>query len=81
MRARIPTLVIAAVLTAVVPARARNKAKEECKQNCVITLQTCKQDCQVERDSGTQEESELYRNCDLSCRDDYAGCKSECENP
>lgn len=42
-------------------------------------MQTCKQDCQVDRDSGTLQESDRYRQCDQSCHDDYAGCTSACE--
>jgi hypothetical protein len=69
----------ALVLTNATAAPAKDEAKAECKSNCRITLQSCKQDCQIERDSGDLQESELYRQCDQSCHDAYAGCTSSCE--
>jgi len=82
MRARRPRLLLiaaAAALLLVTHAAAKDQAKAECKSNCRITLQSCKQDCQSERDSGDLQESELYRQCDQSCHDAYAGCTSNCE--
>jgi len=72
------TLVAVAIAFAA-PAGAKDEAKAECKKNCQITLRSCRQDCQVERDSGTDQESYLYRQCDQGCHDTYFGCVSACE--
>jgi hypothetical protein len=78
---RAPIALLALALGAAIGtiARAEDEAKVACKQGCQETLRSCKQDCQVERDSGTAQESYIYRQCDQSCHDDYAACKSECE--
>ncbi len=73
-------LVLAASLALPRSGWAKDEVKQKCKQNCSITLRSCKQDCQVERDSGRQQESYLYRQCDQSCHDAYAGCTSQCES-
>ncbi|HKA31012.1 MAG TPA: hypothetical protein VKH82_16640 [Candidatus Binatia bacterium] len=73
-------LLAAAVLIAlVVPAGAKDEVREECKKNCEITLRSCRQDCQLERASGTDQESYLYKQCDQGCHDAYAGCVGACE--
>jgi len=59
---------------------AADEAKRDCKQGCQVGLETCKADCQVERDSGTNQESDRYRDCDRSCHDSYADCKNGCES-
>ena len=73
-------LVVIAVLAHPAPARAKDEVRAECKKNCQITLQSCRQDCQIERESGTDQESYLYRQCDQGCHDTYAGCVSACEH-
>ena len=73
-------LVLAAILAAPARGWAKDKAKQKCKRDCTITLRSCKQDCQMERPSGRQQESYLYRQCDQSCHDAYAGCTSQCES-
>ena len=72
-------MLLAAVLALTATVQAKDKEKAECKENCSVTIQSCKQDCQVERDSGDQQESYLYRQCDESCRDDYEACTDQCE--
>ena len=74
-------LALGLVAARVTVAPAKDEAKAACKRDCVITLQTCKAECQVERDSGTAQESYLYRQCDQSCHDAYGGCTSACESP
>jgi hypothetical protein len=69
----------AVVLVLAAAAPAKDQEKADCKSNCRITLQSCKQGCQVDRDSGDLQESDLYRQCDQSCHDAYAGCASNCE--
>jgi hypothetical protein len=69
----------AAVLVLTMAATAKDQQKQECKSNCRITLLSCKQDCQVDRDSGDLQESDVYRQCDQSCHDAHAGCTSNCE--
>jgi hypothetical protein len=73
------SLLVVAAVAHTAPVRAKDEAKEECKKNCEITLRSCRQDCQMERESGTNQESYLYRQCDQGCHDTYAGCVSACE--
>jgi hypothetical protein len=80
MRRSVIILLAIALITGVPPvARAKDEAKAACKQGCLETMQSCKQDCQVERDSGTAQESYLYKQCDGGCHDNYDACKSDCE--
>jgi hypothetical protein len=80
MMVRVVALLLAvAAVTGPAPVRAKDEAKAECKKNCEITLRSCRQDCQMERESGTNQESYLYRQCDQGCHDTYAGCVSACE--
>lgn len=72
-------LVLAALVSVPASARKRDKAKEQCKKNCSITMRSCKQDCQLERPSGRQQESYLYKQCDAGCHDTYTACTSQCE--
>jgi len=72
-------LVLAVLVSVPASARTRDKAKQHCKKNCNITMRSCKQDCQLERPSGRQQESYRYKLCDQSCHDTYAGCTSQCE--
>ena len=72
-------LVLAALVSVPVSARTRDKAKQQCKKNCSITMRSCKQDCQLERPSGRQQESYRYKQCDQGCHDTYADCTSQCE--
>jgi hypothetical protein len=80
-RRRTGWIAVAALLVLAGQAPASDEAREACKTNCEVTMQSCKQDCQIERDSGTDQESYLYRQCDEGCHDAYAGCKSACELP
>ena len=72
-------LVLAALVSVPVSARTRDKAKQQCKKNCSITMRSCKQDCQLERPSGRQQESYRYKQCDQGCHDTYTDCTSQCE--
>lgn len=54
--------------------------KEHCKQGCQEGLRSCKSDCQIERDSGDQQESQVYADCDSQCHTQYAECKDDCED-
>jgi hypothetical protein len=72
-------MLVAGGLAVTAPARATDDAKARCKADCRETLLSCKQDCQVDRDSGDLEASGRYRECDQSCHDAYAGCTSSCE--
>jgi hypothetical protein len=72
-------LVLAALVAVPASARKRDKAKDQCKKNCSITMRSCKQDCQLERPSGRQQESYRYKQCDQDCHDTYTDCTSQCE--
>ena len=72
-------LLVASAVARPVPARAKDEEKAECKKNCEITLRSCRQDCQLGRASGTDQESYLYQQCDQGCHDAYAGCVGACE--
>lgn len=58
---------------------AAQSSKEHCKQGCQEGLRSCKSGCQIERDSGDQQESEVYRDCDSQCHTQYDECKDDCE--
>ena len=72
-------LALAALGSVPASARKRDQAKEQCKKNCSITMRSCKQDCQLERPSGRQQESYRYKQCDQGCHDTYTDCTSQCE--
>jgi hypothetical protein len=73
-------LMAAALLVAATTARAESDDKRMCKQGCEEELTNCKSGCQVERDSGDQEETDRYRGCDAQCHDEYNDCKSDCSS-
>jgi hypothetical protein len=63
------------------PAAAKNaENRRECQQGCQETLRSCKADCRPERDSGTQEASQLYVDCDAQCHDNYSACADDCRS-
>ncbi len=81
VRSHTRTLVFAvALLAARGVGEARDDAKAYCKQGCEEALQNCKSGCRNERDSGTNQETSRYADCDASCRSGYDSCKSDCEN-
>jgi hypothetical protein len=60
-------------------ARAQSDDKEDCKRRCEDEMRECKGGCQQVRDSGTYQESALYRQCDAGCHDTRDICRRDCE--
>jgi hypothetical protein len=73
-------IVLALALCAVAATgRADDGGKEECKRRCEDAMEECKSGCQQVRDSGTYQESELYRQCDAGCHTSRDDCRRDCE--
>lgn len=68
-----------ALLLALAGTAAADEAKQHCKQGCQEELRSCKSGCQLVRDSGDQQESQSYADCDSECHERYDSCKDDCE--